>query len=246
MTINDLYAAAELIINESGYDKNTKGRIGSLFKAVIEKLSNSVAGSDGSVKKIYYKTAEEYQQLIDQNATEPETLYIVLDPEQTYSITQTINTIIDDLDSKADAQALAQSISGILNAIGSKANQQDLNSLAAILTTSVIQQYPDWMNIFTKNGPFVFVDDDHGINRPDGLYSPLNGEQRKYNILSFAINNDTLPTALMQDQYSEDIYVLHLNQGDFIVAIRLATSDELGAISSALISIQDLVTSIIG
>lgn len=233
-------------VNGSG--KDARLAINRNFELLSEFLSNLVFGvlSDGSVERIVAIEEVDFLPLLQSGQLDEKTFYIVLNPSQQSNIEQLLADLASDLDSKADAQAVAQSISQILTSIGTKANQQDLYSLASLLQTSVVQQDPDWHDVFLRNGSFVFVDDEHGMNRPIGFIEPPVGTQRKYNVNTWAISQYSKPNAQVRDMASGNLYVITLEDDGSISAQGLATSQEIGDIGAALESIQSLVTSIIG
>lgn len=232
-TIQDLLIEADRIKNETVESNNTAQRIGSLFKSVIQTIFRGVISTDGSIESFIVKTKDEWGSMSDAER-DPKTIYAVLDPDQEGGITQIITNIISDLDSKADAQAVAQSINSILTAIGTKANQQDLYALSLMLQTSTVQQDPDWHDVFTRNGSFVFVDDEHGMSRPQGFIEPSAGTQRKYNVNTWAVGQTSKPTADVRDMTTGNLYVLTLEEDGLISVQGLATTQEIGDINTIL------------
>lgn len=202
--------------------------------------------SNGTVSMLQTLTTAQFTALETAGELDDTTIYIVIDPEQQASIAQILADLSTAIDSKADATAVNEALNILTSALNGKANQQDLLSISVMVTTSVIEQEPDWLTIFTRNGSFVFVDDEHGANRPAGFYVPANGEQRKYNVVTWAVSASSRPTAQVKDMSEGNLYILTLQVDNTITVQELATSTQIGQISTALDSIQSIVTAIIG
>lgn len=202
--------------------------------------------SNGTVSMIQTLTTAQFSALETAGELDETTIYIVIDPEQQASIAQILADLSAAIDSKADATAVNEALNTLTSALSSKANQQDLLSLSVIVTTSVIEQEPDWLSVFARNGSWIFVDDEHGANRPVGFVEPGVGTQRKYNVQSWAVSTSSRPTVQVRDMTDGSLYVLTLETDNSITVQGLATSVQIGQISTALDSIQSIVTAIIG
>lgn len=65
------------------------------------------------------------------------------------------------------------------------------------IASQIIEQSPDWLEIFSKEGHWVFKDDYQGINRPDGLPVPTNPQILTYDVISFGISEISRPVAMV-------------------------------------------------
>lgn len=232
----------------TGSGKDARLSINRNFQQLSDFLSTLVFGvlSDGSIEHIVAIEEAVFEPLRLAGQLDEKTYYIVLNPTQQSNIEQLLTSLSADLDSKANAQAVADALSFLSEELGFKANQQDLESLVGLLETSVIEQYPDWTSIFTRNGSFVFVDDEHGMNRPEGFFEPGIGVQRKYNVFTWAVSPLSRPTSQVKDMTEGNLFILTLQVDNTITVLELANSAQIGQISTALDSIQSLITAIIG
>lgn len=206
----------------------------------FEALADSIL-SNGSLEHIVTKTEEEFEALRLSGQLDDHTLYLVLNPRQQSTIEQLIAELTAELDGKANNQAMSEALATLTSALGGKANTQDLVSIAAMVSTTTIAQDPDWRDIFARNGSWFFVDDEHGITRPEGFVVPADGVERGYGVSSWAKTDTAKPTALVKDLTDGGLYILTMESNILISSQRLATIGDLVEGPPGLSAYQDAI-----
>ena len=97
MNIAELFALATLIKNETGVDKNTATRIGTLFNEILEKINEGGGGEGSGVQVITIANLTELDALpqgvyLINGAAEG--LLVVVEQQSDYTITAEFNTFI--------------------------------------------------------------------------------------------------------------------------------------------------------
>lgn len=111
------------------------------------------------------------------------------------------------------SNSLEDSDSGfILDARQGRVLQGKINDVAKIFNVSIFEQDPDWMNIFSRIGAFVFVDDEHGLHRPIGLPTPEKDEPISYQGFTYNLNSTSGYAHVRADNEGK-IYELTLSAG---------------------------------
>lgn len=234
-----LASAVGVYSNFDGIEINTPGIYAISYVDGIWTLSvityfEGLITSNGQIKHIVTCTKEEWDTWEATGTLDDNTVYYVLGAGPS-ALELLIIELASQLDGKADNTSVAAQIEALTSAINGKANNSDLLAISEKVNTAKIEQNPDWLDIFTRNGPFKFVDDEQGMSRPEGLVVPGAGTQRLYNVITFsATATENVSTALVKDLTDSKIYVLTKDVDNIIEVHQLATSSELGDIEAAL------------
>lgn len=288
MSIAELILAAQVIIDETAFTKNSGGRIGSLIKAIIttfdQSKANLVDGKvpsnelpepvdiSGKIDKVVGKglstndfdntakaAVEGFAAAISsaiglevaaRNAAISTAISNLADTAP--DTLDTLNEIAAALgDDPNFATTIITLLGGKADLVGGKVplNQlpeglgvADDSVLPGKIGSNIIEQDPDWAILFTTEGNRTFVDDEHGVNRPELIQNPAIGETISYNCQSFcnkqgmmsvfAVRVDTMVPYLLQKGDDGIIQVANMVQSDGSIRhIQICeTSEEFTAI----------------
>jgi len=244
-----LASAVGVYSNFDGIEVNSPGIYALIYIDGVWTLSvvtefEGLITSNGQIKHIVTCTKEEWEAWDAAGTLDDDTVYYVLGAGPS-ALELLIIDLASQLDGKADNTFVVAQIEALTALISSKANSSDLIAISEKVNTTRVEQNVDWLDIFTRNGSFKFVDDEQGMSRPDGFTIPGAGTQRLYNVITFSATATTnVPTALVRDLTDSKVYLLTKDTDNIIEVQQLATSSELGDIEAALDAILLLTESI--
>lgn len=127
--------------------------------------------------------------------------------------------------STGDLNAIAQALGVKADLVNGKVPAAQLPESSGVadgsvtpgkIASEIVQQDPDWLTIFSKEGHWVFLDDVHAINRPSSLREPEGEDVFAYKIINLGISEFTSPSCIAIFDLSE-VYFLTLEGGNIYV-----------------------------
>lgn len=226
MNIGELLAAAQVIINETAFTKNTGGRIGSLIKSITMFFDEAKVDKEAGKSLLSTNEIERLANVTNQTLES-------LNAEST-------SNKIDDMDLGQESKVKYPSVYAVVRALMNKASLvngkvpltqlpgglgvADESVLPGKISSTMIQQDPDWEDLFLSEGNRIFFDDNHGINRPDGLSEPIDQETIEYNCQSFSNKNGKMSVWVIRVD-TDEIYLLQ-KKTDGSISVRKLSFDD--------------------
>lgn len=110
------------------------------------------------------------------------------------------------------------------------------------IASEIVQQDPDWMDIFTKEGHWIFIDDEHSVNRPDGLPDPTVDGYIPYRIITLGLSDTSKPACLaIADRAGEKFYFLVKGDDDVVSVNEVASHSYVDGLIGDINTILDYI-----